>query len=75
MHAYERPGEPYLYPYIEQYVDEIVTVTEESIRKAVKMACLYGKLTLEGAGAMPLAALLEKQVSGHWKNRTDLQRW
>ena len=56
-----KTGEPYLYPYIEQYVDEIVTVTEESIRKAVKMACLYGKLTLEGAGAMPLAALLENK--------------
>ena len=47
-----KTGEPYLYPYIEQYVDEIVTVTEESIRKAVK---------IEGAGAMPLAALLENK--------------
>ena len=25
------------------------------------MACLYGKLTLEGAGAIPLAALLENK--------------
>lgn len=56
-----KTGEPYLYPYIEKYVDDIVVVTEDSIRKAVKTACLYGKLTLEGAGAMPLASLLENK--------------
>ena len=27
--------------------------------RAVKLGCLYGKMTLEGAAAMPLAALLE----------------
>lgn len=58
-----KTGEEYLYPYIEQYVDEIVTVTEDSIRQAVKLACLYGKLTLEGAAAMPLASLLEGKCS------------
>lgn len=54
-----KTGEEYLYPYIEQYVEEILTVTEESLKKAVRMACLYGKLTLEGAAALPLAAILE----------------
>lgn len=54
-----KTGEPYLYPYIEQYVDDIFTVTEESIKKAIKMACIFGKLTLEGAAALPLAAALE----------------
>lgn len=54
-----KTGEEYLFPYIEQYVDEIVTVTEENMMKAVKLGCLYGKLTLEGAAAMPLASLLE----------------
>lgn len=54
-----KTGEAYLYPYIEEFVDDIVVVTEDSIRKAVKTACLYGKLTLEGAGAMPLASLME----------------
>lgn len=52
-----KTGEEYLYPYIEQYVDDIVTVAEEDLRKAVKLACLYGKLTLEGAAALPLAAV------------------
>lgn len=52
-----KTGEPYLYPYIEEYVDEIVTVSEDALRKAVKMACLYAKLTLEGAAALALAAV------------------
>ncbi len=54
-----KTGEPYLFPYIQEHVDEIVTVSEENIQRGVKLACLYGKLTLEGAAAMPLAALLE----------------
>ena len=54
-----KTGEEYLYPYIEKYVDDIVTVSETGIMKAIKLGCLYGKLTLEGAAAMPLAALLE----------------
>lgn len=54
-----KTGEEYLYPYIEKYVDDIVTVTEDSLRRAVKMAALYAKLTLEGAAVLPLASLLE----------------
>ena len=54
-----KTGEEYLFPYIEKYVDDIVTVTEENIMRAVKLGCLYGKMTLEGAAAMPLASLLE----------------
>ena len=54
-----KTGEEYLYPYIEKYVDEIVTVSEETLRKAVKVGCMYAKLTLEGAAVLPIAALLE----------------
>lgn len=57
---------PYLYPYIEEYVDKIVTVAEENIMKAIKIGCLYGKLTMEGAAALPLAAILEGKCA-----RTD----
>lgn len=56
-------GEEYLFPYIEKYVDEIVTVTEDNIRRAIKLACLYGKLTLEGAAAMALASLIEGKTA------------
>lgn len=54
-----KTGEEYLFPYIEKYVDDIVVVTENNIKKAIKLGCLYGKLTLEGAAAMPLASLIE----------------
>lgn len=56
-------GEEYLFPYIEKYVDELVTVTEDNIRKAIKTACLYAKLTLEGAAAMALASLIEGKTT------------
>lgn len=52
-------GEEYLFPYIEKYVDEIRTVKEESMMDAIKTASVYGKVVLEAAGAMPLAAVLE----------------
>lgn len=54
-----RCGEEYLFPYIEKYVDEIRTVSEDSMMKAIKAAAVYGKVVLEAAGAMPLAAVLE----------------
>lgn len=65
-----KTGEEYLYPYIEKYVDEIVTVTEENIMKAIKIGCLYGKLTMEGAAALPLAAILEGKCA--WTDNTVL---
>ena len=52
-----KTGEPYLYPYIEEYVDDIVTVSEDELRKAIKLACLYAKLTLEGAASLALAVV------------------
>ncbi len=54
--------EEYLYPYIESYVDDILTVREDSIRRAVKTAALYAKCVLEGAGGLALAAVLEGQI-------------
>lgn len=44
---------------IERLVDDIVIVGESSIEAAVQMLLIDGKLLVEGAGATPLAALLE----------------
>lgn len=57
-----KTGEAFLFPYLEKYVDRIVTVRESSIKTAIKDAALYAKLVLEGAGALPLAAVLEGQI-------------
>lgn len=62
-----KTGEEYLFPYIEKYVDDIYTVKEESIRKAIKVSMLYGKLVLEGSGALPLASVFEEQIDMHKK--------
>lgn len=57
-----KTGEAFLFPYLEKYVDRIVTVQESSIKTAIKNAALYAKLILEGAGALSLAAVLEEQI-------------
>ena len=46
------------FPLIEKYVDELVTVEEEEIAQAIVALLEMGKLVVEGAGAVPLAALL-----------------
>ncbi|MDA3903193.1 MAG: threonine ammonia-lyase [Desulfuromusa sp.] len=46
------------FPIIEKYVDEIVTVEEDAIARAIVSLMEKGKLIVEGAGAIGLAALL-----------------
>ena len=46
------------FPIIERYVDDIVAVSEEEIAHAVHLLLENEKLLAEGAGAVPLAALL-----------------
>ena len=69
-----KTGEEYLYPYIEKYVDDILTVTEDGIRQAVRTACLYGKLTLEGSGALALGGTAGEKVPAQSRNGSDLLR-
>src|SRR5271157_5323050 len=44
---------------IKKYVDDMLKVSEESIARAVLLCMERKKLVVEGAGAVPLAALLE----------------
>lgn len=46
------------FPLIEKYVDEIVTVEEEAIARAIVSLMEKGKMIVEGAGAVGLAAVL-----------------
>lgn len=50
-------------PLIEQWVDEIVTVDEESIADAMVLLMERAKLYVEGAGAVGVAALLAGRVT------------
>ncbi|MGH7211575.1 MAG: threonine ammonia-lyase, partial [Acetobacteraceae bacterium] len=60
--AVRRAGELTL-PLVERYVDEIVTVDEDEIAAAVLMLLEREKTLAEGAGAAPLAALLQRRTS------------
>lgn len=59
--AVRRAGERTL-PMVQKYVDEIVTVDEEEIANAILLLLEREKTLAEGAGAAPLAALLNDKV-------------
>ncbi|MEE3361927.1 MAG: threonine/serine dehydratase [Anaerovoracaceae bacterium] len=56
--------------YCEAYVDEIVTVNEEEVKKAVLYNLEHGRIVAEGAGSLPLAALLAGKVPASVKGDT-----
>jgi len=51
-----------------QYVDEIVTVSEDEIAFAILQYIEKSKLVVEGAGAVPLASILSKKIDTKGKN-------
>jgi threonine dehydratase len=59
--AVKRPGEKTL-PIIQEYVDEIVTVTEEEIARGIYHCIQNNHLVVEGAGAAGVAALLANKI-------------
>jgi threonine dehydratase len=59
--AVKRPGERTL-PMIREYVDQIVTVSEEDIGEAIFHCMQDERLVVEGAGAAGVAALLAKKI-------------
>ena len=59
--AVKRPGDM-TFPLIQQYVDDIVTVSEHDISRAILLFLERSKLVVEGAGAVGLAALLSDKI-------------
>src|SRR6202021_2039080 len=60
--AVRRAGDLTL-PLVQRYVDELVTVDEEEIASAILVLLEREKTLAEGAGAVALAALLQKKTS------------
>lgn len=58
--AVERIGEK-TFEIMQKYVDDIIKVNEESIAMSVLLFLERKKLVVEGAGAVPLAALIENK--------------
>ncbi len=50
------------FPIIQKYVKEIVTVSDESIVKAMKWTYERMKIVIEPSSAVPLAAIMEEKV-------------
>jgi threonine dehydratase len=61
--AVKKPGE-LTSAIVRDRVDEIVTVTDDEISQAIVLLLERAKLVVEGAGAAPLAALLNGRVGG-----------
>ena len=60
--AVRRAGE-LTFPLVQQYVDEIVSVDEEEIANAILILLEREKTLAEGAGAVALAAMLQRKTS------------
>lgn len=58
----KKPGE-LTFKIVSELVDDIVTVTEDEIARAMFLLLERGKLLAEGAGAAPLAALLSSKIN------------
>lgn len=56
------------FEYMKKYVDEIVTVTEDEIAFAIFSLMERNKVIAEGAGAVPLAAILADKINAKGKN-------
>jgi len=61
--AVKRPGE-LTSAIVREKVDDVVTVSDEEISQAIVLLLERTKLLVEGAGAAPLAALLNRRVGG-----------
>ena len=59
--AVKEPGE-HTFQYVSQYVDEIVTVTDDEISAAIRALIERQKLIAEGAGAASVAAAMFNKV-------------
>jgi threonine dehydratase len=55
--AVKRPGD-FTLPIVEEYVDEVVTVSDDQVAEAMVLLLERSKLVVEGAGAVAVAALM-----------------
>jgi threonine dehydratase len=60
--AIKRPGD-LTFPFLQRYVDEMAGVGEEGIAGAIMNLLEKVNIVVEGAGAVPLAALMDNQIS------------
>ena len=59
--AVKQPGE-FTLPLVDEYVDSVVTVTDDEVAQAMVLMLERSKLVVEGAGAVGVAALMQGRV-------------
>ncbi|MBP3656159.1 MAG: threonine ammonia-lyase [Clostridia bacterium] len=64
--AVKRPGE-LTFALCREYVDEVVTVDDDEIAQAILFLMERGKMVAEGAGAAPVAAILNGKIGAEGK--------
>ena len=57
-----KKSDQYMLDYLKDNVDDVFSLSEESIAHAITLLAEHGKLVAEGAGALPVAALLEGKI-------------
>jgi threonine dehydratase len=55
------PGD-LMFAHMQRYVDDVVMVTDEQVKEAIRFVAEYGKLVVEPGGAVAVAALLSGAV-------------
>lgn len=56
------------YPIIRSLVDDIVTVSEESIVRAMRLVWEVAKIVIEPSASVPIAALLERKLPDRYRS-------
>ena len=63
-----KKASPYTFGFIQKYVDDVVTVSDEEITFSILQLIEKAKTVVEGAGATTMAALLAQKIKGKEKN-------
>jgi len=63
-----KKASPYTFGFIQKYVDDVVTVSDEEITFSILQLIEKAKTVVEGAGATTMAALLSQKIKGKEKN-------
>ena len=57
-----KKSDDFMLGYLKGCVDDVFTIHEEAIAHAIALLAEHGKMVVEGAGALPVAAIIEKLI-------------
>lgn len=57
-----KKSDEFMLGYLKGCVDDVFTINEEAIANAVALLAEHGKMVVEGAGALPVSAIIQKLI-------------